>query len=119
MTAEAVVDKQPQPRSVNESLEQLVRNARRLVESSIGVGERQLAAALSAGERMRDGVISPAVLERARTQPIFRRLREDGHRMVDLAADLGGAAFIVTFDAAEELFRAMAEPRGKARAVAS
>jgi hypothetical protein len=34
-------------------------------------------------------------------------LRGDGHRLVDLAADIAGAVFIVSFDAAEEMVRAM------------
>jgi hypothetical protein len=95
------------PSTITASLQELVRSSRSLVETSIGVGELELAATIHAGERLRDGIIAPQVLERARKVPVFARLRGDGHRLVDLAADIAGAAFIVSFDAAEEMVRAM------------
>jgi hypothetical protein len=98
---------QLRPPTISASLQELVRSSRGLIETSIGVGEMELAAAIKAGERLRDGIIAQQVLDRARKVPVFARLRRDGHGAVDLVADLAGAAFIVAFDAAEEMFRAM------------
>lgn len=83
------------------SVRVLARNARELVEDAGGVAERELAMLLTVAEDTRDRLASKEVLELGRTQPLFRALRADAHRALDLGFDLASTGYVVMTGALE------------------
>jgi len=74
---------------VARSLRELARQTRELGESTADVASREVSMAVDISTRLRDEVLSEETLEEARKGEITGRIREDAHRMVDLAADTG------------------------------
>src|SRR5579862_2004853 len=72
------------------SLQSVTRGGGRLAESGGNVLEREINMAVSLSEDIRDAVFSEDTLHKARSQALNGRLRRDGHRVVDLLADVGG-----------------------------
>jgi len=79
----------------------LARQARLTVEQAGGVAERELAMLLSVSEELRDRVATPEVLRRGREQPLFRRLRGDAHRAVDLGFDAAASGYVLAVETVE------------------
>lgn len=72
--------------------------------------ERELQMAVSLSEQVRDSIFSAEALDEARAQPLNARLRSDGHRVVDLLADVGG----VTVQGAVQAFHGFYAQRTEA-----
>ncbi len=83
------------------SVRDLARSARELVEQAGGVAEKELAMLLTVGEDVRERLVSPEGLKHARSQPLFRALRADAHRAVDLGFDAAAVAYCTAVDAVE------------------
>jgi hypothetical protein len=78
------------------SVRELARSARTLAERSGSVLERELAMAITLAERIRDDVVSPQMLEEARKEELPAQLRQDAHRAIDLAFDVGAVLYVST-----------------------
>lgn len=74
------------------SLRRVTRISQQLMLGANEVLERELAMAVSISEGIRDRTITDVALSEARTGRLHARLREDAHRIVDLAADISGVA---------------------------
>jgi hypothetical protein len=83
------------------SVRVLARQARELVEQAGGVAERELAMLLTVTEDARDRLLSHDTLEKNRTQPLFRALRADAHRTVDLGFDALATAYVFAVETVE------------------
>lgn len=83
------------------SVRVLARNARELVEDAGGVAEREVAMLLTVAEDMRDRLSSEKALEAGRAHPLFRALRSDAHRAVDLGFDFASTGYVVVRDTFE------------------
>jgi hypothetical protein len=90
------------------SLHSATRGGGRLAESACNGLERKINMAVSRSEDIRDSVFSEETLYKARSQPLNGRLRRDGHRFVDLVADVGGVTVHTIIRAADGFF---ARPR--------
>lgn len=82
-------------------LEDVVRSVRALARTTRGLGEdaasvleRELAMAIGISEKLRDEMVSEKALAEAREARLVARLREDAHRLVDLAADAGSVLYV-------------------------
>jgi hypothetical protein len=69
------------------SVRVLAKQARLLVEQAGGVAERELAMMLTVAEDSRNRLLSAETLEKNRAHPLFKQLRSDAHRAVDLGFD--------------------------------
>jgi hypothetical protein len=72
---------------VMRSVRVLARQARELVEQTGGVAERELAMLLTVAEDARDRLLSEESLRKSRAHGLFKPLRADAHRAVDLGFD--------------------------------
>lgn len=79
------------------------RTARVLGEDIAGILERELAMVISISENIRDDVISENALSQARKEHLPARLRNDAHRLVDLAADTGSVMYVSAINFFENL----------------
>ena len=80
------------------TLRKLDRTSRDLGESTFDVAERELAMAIQVSAQIRDSTLSEKALERARTEGVTARLRQDAHQAVDIAADLGSILYTSGLD---------------------
>lgn len=97
------------------SVRVLARQTRGLAESAASVAERELAMAISIAEQLRDSVISPETLERARREELPARLRQDAHRTLDLVADAASVAYVTVLGFAESFIDDPRPPIGGTR----
>ena len=86
------------------SLQAVTRGGGRLAVTGGNLLEREFNMAVSLSEEVRDSVISREALESVRAQPINRRLRDEGHRFVDLLTDVGGVLVHGTVNAFDAFF---------------
>lgn len=89
------VDAEAISRDVEEvfaSLRSLTHSGRTVVTAGGTALERELNMAIRLSEQVRDSMITAKTLKEAREQKLNISLRADGHRIVDLAADIGGVA---------------------------
>jgi hypothetical protein len=85
------------------SVRALARSTRTLAERSGSVLERELAMAITLAERIRNDVVSPQMLEEARKSELPAQFRQDAHRAVDLAFDVGAVLYVSTIKFVEGL----------------
>jgi len=83
---------------VTRAVRGLLRTTRDLGESTVDVAERELAMAIEVSAQIRDSTLSEKALERARTEGVTARLRQDAHQAVDIAADLGSILYTSGLD---------------------
>jgi hypothetical protein len=83
---------------VTRAVRGLLRTSRDLGESTFDVAERELAMAIQVSAQIRDSTLSEKALERARTEGVTARLRQDAHQAVDIAADLGSILYTSGLD---------------------
>ena len=83
---------------VTRAVRGLLRTSRDLGESTFDVAERELAMAIQVSAQIRDNTLSEKALERARTEGVTARLRQDAHQAVDIAADLGSILYTSGLD---------------------
>jgi hypothetical protein len=76
------------------SVRAISRTARNLGEVSAEVVEREIAMAIRISDQLRDDVFSKETLQEARKQNLTAQLREDGHKTLDLVADVGAVMFL-------------------------
>jgi len=83
---------------VTRAVRGLLRTSRDLGESTFDVAERELAMAIQVSAQIRDSTLSEKALERARTEGVTARLRQDAHQAVDITADLGSILYTSGLD---------------------
>lgn len=98
------------------SVRVLAKQARLLVEEAGGVAERELAMMLTVAEDTRNRLLAVETLEKNRAHPLFKQLRSDAHRAVDLGFD---AIVTVYGFAVETVETFLDQPRDGARQTAA
>jgi hypothetical protein len=96
------------------SVRVLAKQARLLVEEAGGVAERELAMVLTVAESSRNRLLAAETLEKNRAHPLFKQLRSDAHRAVDLGFD---AIVTVYGFAVETVENFLDQPRDNAQRV--
>ena len=72
---------------VARSARALAAESRRIIEDAGGVAEKELGRLLSAAESSRDGLLQMDALQSNRERPLFKSLKLDAHRAVDIGFD--------------------------------
>jgi hypothetical protein len=86
------------------SLQSVTRGGGRVAVTGGSLVEREINMAISLSEDIRDSLFSAEALAAARAQPLNKRLRTDGHRLVDLLVDVGGVTVHGALNAADSFF---------------
>lgn len=99
---------------VSRSLKAVIRSSQHVGENTLDFVSKELAMAVKLSEQIRDEVFSAELLEEARTNSVAASFRATAHRAVDVAADVGSVAYVLTLHATG----ALAGTRPKTRATA-